>query len=154
MAADVQITPAGPADIDELAAALRPADAAEIAAYGLADAREALHASLRASTLAWAARVDGHLAAVLGLAPLSMMSDTGAPWMMGTALLDKHSRILVRLTPQYIRRMRSHTPHLVNVVHAENATSVRWLQRLGFTLGPIFPLGTTGALFRKFEMKD
>lgn len=154
MAVDVQLTPAQPADVDALAAALRPADAAEIAAYGLADAHEALHASLQTSALAWAARVDGELAAVIGLAPLSMMSSTGAPWMMGTPVLEKHHRILVRLTPQYIRRMREITPHLANVVHAENATSVRWLQRLGFTLGPVFPLKPTGAPFRQFEMKD
>jgi hypothetical protein len=44
-------------------------------------------------------------------------------------------------------------PHLINFVHAENRTSVRWLRRLGFTVHPVMPYGRLGEPFHPFEMR-
>lgn len=109
--------------------------------------------SVMNSVLCWTGEADGEVAAIMGVAPLSVMSGIGSPWMMGTPLLDRHSRVLVRMTPSYIARMLRAFPHLVNFVHADNTTSVRWLRRLGFTMHAPEPYGQAGELFHKFEMK-
>ncbi len=52
---------------EELALTLRPEDTAEVLACGFGSAREALLLSLQRSEAAWAAMVDGAVAAMFGL---------------------------------------------------------------------------------------
>ena len=152
--ADVLIRPTQAGDVEILAANLREQDLAETGAYGHADPLPGLRRSVAHSMLCWSAFADGELACIIGVAPLSVLGGIGSPWMMGTPVLDAHSRVLVRRTPEYIAKMLKAFPHLVNHVHAENTTSVRWLKRLGFTLHKAEPFGALGAPFHKFEMKD
>lgn len=150
---EILIRPTEPGDADTLFDNLRPSDLAECQAYGDRDIRESIRSSAARSLLCWSAFADGELACIIGCAPISVMSGIGSPWMLGTPVLDRHSRVLVRRTPEYIARMLRAFPHLVNFVHTENTTSVRWLRRLGFTLHPAAPYGARGALFHLFEMK-
>jgi hypothetical protein len=151
--ADVLIRNTEPGDAALLAANLREADLAEVRAYGYDDPLPGLERSVASSVLCWSGFVDGELAAIIGVSPISVISGVGSPWMMGTPLLDRHSRILVRRTPDYIARMLTAFPHLVNHVHAKNVTSVRWLRRLGFTLHEAAPYGPLGEPFHPFEMR-
>ena len=151
--ADVLIRRTAPGDVEILAANLREQDLAETRAYGHAEPLPGLRRSVAHSMLCWSGFVNGELACILGAAPLSVLGGIGSPWMMGTSVLDAHSRVLVRETPGYISKMLKAFPHLVNHVHAENTTSVRWLKRLGFTLHPAEPFGALGEPFHKFEMK-
>lgn len=151
--AEVVIRPTQPGDAALLAANLRASDLAEIHAYGREDPLPGLQRSADNSVLCWSGFVDGELAAIIGVAPLSVLGGIGSPWMMGTPLLDQHSRVLVRRTPEYIARMLRAFPHLVNFVHAKNTTSVRWLRRLGFTLHEAAPYGERGEPFHRFEMR-
>ena len=151
--ADVEIRPTLPGDVEILIANLRPSDLAECRAYGKPDIAAGIESSVKRSMLCWTGLVDGELAAILGVAPVSVMTGIGSPWMLGTPVLDAHSRILVRETPGYIAKMLNAFPHLVNFVHAKNTTSVRWLRRLGFTLHQAVPYGALGEPFHPFEMK-
>lgn len=151
--ADVLIRPTEPGDAALLYANLRPQDLAECLAYGRPDIASGIEGSVRRSLLCWTGLVDGEIAAIIGATPLSALGGIGSPWMLGTPVLDRHSRVLVSKTPEYIARMLTAFPHLVNFVHAENTTSVRWLRRLGFTLHEAAPYGAKGELFHKFEMK-
>lgn len=151
--ADVLIRPTEPGDAARLFAHLRASDLAECQAYGREDIAAGIEASVRRSILCWTGLVDGELAAIIGVAPVDMLSGIGSPWMLGTPVLDRHSRILVRRTPEYISRMLKAFPHLVNFVHAKNTTSVRWLRRLGFTLHEAVPYGPLGEPFHPFEMR-
>lgn len=151
--ADVLIRPTQPGDAAELAANLRPSDLAECQAYGREDIATGVIASADRSMLCWTAFIDGDLAAILGCAPINMLTGIGSPWMLGTPVLDRHQRVLVRETPEYIAKMLNAFPHLVNFVHAKNTTSVRWLRRLGFTLHPAQPYGALGEPFHYFEMR-
>lgn len=150
---DVVIRLTQPGDAAELAANLRPADLAECRAYGRGDIAAGIISSANRSMLCWTGLVDGELAAIIGVAPISVMSGIGSPWMLGTPVLDQHSRVLVRRTPEYIAKMLNAFPHLVNFVHAKNTTSVRWLRRLGFTLHAAQPYGALGEPFHPFEMR-
>ena len=151
--AEVLIRPTEPGDVGMLYANLRASDRAECEAYGRADVLEGIRASAARSLLCWTGLIDGQLAAILGCSPLSVVSGIGSPWMLGTPALDAHSRVLVAQTPKYIATMLAVFPHLVNHVHAKNATSVRWLRRLGFTLHAPEPYGPLNEPFRKFEMR-
>jgi hypothetical protein len=152
--ADVLIRETQPGDVHLLAQNLRDSDQAEVRACGEVNMHRAVGRSVVASTLCWSGFVDGELAAILGVSPLStMLTGRGSPWMLGTPVLDRHGRILVRKTPEYIARMLTAFPHLINFVHARNATSVRWLRRLGFTLYEPVAYGPLGEMFHPFEMR-
>lgn len=153
MAADVLIRPTQPDDVTTLIANLRASDLAECQAYGRPDIAAGIRSSATRSLLCWSGFVDGELAAIMGVAPINMLNGLGSPWMLGTPVLDRNSRILVRATPVYIGRMLTAFPHLVNFVHAKNTTSVRWLRRLGFTLYDAVPHGPLGEPFHPFEMR-
>lgn len=140
-------------DAELLIANLREADLAECLAYGNPSVAKDIRNSVARSMLCWSGFIDGELAAILGVTPVNVMGGTGSPWMLGTPVLDRHSRVLVRTVPVYIARMLKAFPHLVNFVHAENTTSVRWLHRLGFTLHEAVPYGKSGAPFHPFEMR-
>lgn len=148
----VEIRPAVEADGQALLEALRPADIAEAQAAGFEPA-EAVLASLRASSVAMTGLVNGELACVFGVVPVSLLGGVGCPWLLGTPVLDRHARVLVRLAPKYIWLMRSRFPHLVNHVHTEHTESVRWLRRLGFRFSEPWLHPETGATFYTFEMK-
>lgn len=148
------IRPTEPGDADALFSNLRASDLAECRAYGRGGATAAGVASnVNRSALCWSGFVDGDLAAILGVAPINMLTGIGSPWMLGTPVLDAHQRILVRKTPEYIARMLKAFPHLVNFVHAHNTTSVRWLRRLGFSFSEPAPFGALGEPFHRFEMR-
>ena len=151
--ADVLIRPTEPGDAARLFANLRASDLAECRAYGRPDIAASIESSVDRSVLCWTGLVDGELAAIIGVAPINALAGIGSPWMLGTPVLDRHQRILVRMTPEYISRMLKAFPHLVNYVHAKNTTSVRWLRRLGFTLHEAVPYGPLGEPFHPFEMR-
>ena len=151
--ADVLIRPTEPGDVARLFANLRASDLAECRAYGRPDIAASIESSVNRSVLCWTGLVDGELAAIIGVAPINALTGIGSPWMLGTPVLDRHQRILVRMTPEYISRMLKAFPHLVNYVHAKNTTSVRWLRRLGFTLHEAVPYGPLGEPFHPFEMR-
>jgi len=151
--AEVLIRRTEPGDAEHLGTQLRPADAHEVRAYGHTDLVLACQRSVAHSVLCWSAFINGELAAILGCAPVSLVSGIGSPWMLGTPVLDAHARILVRSTPGYIAQMLKAFPHLVNHVHTENVTSVRWLRRLGFTVHEAQPFGALGEPFHPFEMR-
>lgn len=150
----VELRAPTPADVDALAAGLRPQDQDELDACGQPDHRAAIAASVEASAWCRAVLVDGQLAAILGVAPFgTLLAPAGAPWMLGTDLVPRHRRTLARLAPRYIRRMLRDFPALKNYVHARNTIAVRWLQRIGFRLHPAQPYGPLGEPFHQFEMR-
>ena len=151
--ADVLIRPTEPGDAARLFANLRASDLTECRAYGHLDIAASIASCVDRSVLCWTGLVDGELAAIIGVAPVNMLTGVGSPWMLGTPVLDRHQRVLVRMTPEYISRMLKVFPHLVNYVHAKNTTSVRWLRRLGFTLHEAVPYGPLGEPFLPFEMR-
>lgn len=150
---DVLIRQTIPGDAEALFDNLRPADMAECVAYGVPDICEAIRDSVKRSMLCWTVFIDGELAAIMGASAINFIGGVGSPWMLGTPVLDRNARILMRETPDYIARMLRAFPHLCNFVHAENVTSVRWLRRLGFTVHHPEPYGRFGALFHCFELK-
>lgn len=152
--ADVVMRAPHAGDAKALAADMRPADVAEVLACGETDLVRVVQDGIDDSALCWTIEVDGQVAGVVGVVPLGgLLSEVGVPWMLGTPLVQKHRRMLVRISHAYIRRMLGAYPHLLNFVHTDNAVAVRWLKRTGFELQPAVPYGPLGALFHRFDLK-
>lgn len=149
----VELRPPVPADALVLAAHLRQADAAECVASGRSDFAQAIKESIDYSTWAMTALSDGHMVCIFGVTPKgSLLSSVGSPWMLGTDLVRREGRALMRLAPQYIAAMLRLYPRLENHVHEENSVAKAWLQRMGFALADATPRGPTGAMFHHFTM--
>lgn len=150
----VEFRAPGAADIDELAANMRPADVVECQAAGVEDLRECIADGVRHSDPCWAALIDGKVAAVFGARPLgSLLNPVAAVWLLGTPVLTANRRAFARHAPRYIWQMLQAYPHLVNYVHADNEPAVRFLRHHKFTVHAPVPYGPHGALFHPFEMR-
>jgi hypothetical protein len=149
---EVKFTPPTDAAVDELIANMREQDVAEVYAAGHSDLRKVVEEGVRISRWSLAARIDGELACIFGLAVRgSALTPLGVPWLLGTPLVPKHRRVLARLAPRYIQGMLQTAPRLLNTVHARNTVAVQWLKRMGFRLHEPFA-APTGEMFHLFEM--
>lgn len=140
----------------ELAARMRAADIAELAACDHHDLLGVVERGVRGSRICWSVLEDGEVLCVFGVAPLRphlLLEHVGVPWLLGTEAMFRHWRSLVRVPPSYIALMLDAYPRLVNFVHADNHQSIRWLRRMGFALDSAAPFGPNGAPFHRFEMQ-
>jgi hypothetical protein len=141
-----------PAAADELVAHMRQADIDECLAMGMTDIRAAVAESVEASVISWTATVDGRVACIFGVTPVTVLGSEGIPWMVGTPLISKHARAFIRMSPLYIAQMLRAYPHLANYVHSRNRQAVAWLKRMGFTIREAVE-ASTGEMFHPFEMR-
>ena len=140
-------------DVVELAAAVREPDRKEIWRSSAVSPEGALRRALRVSDVVWTGRYDGEMVCMFGVAPVSILTGIGSPWMVGTDLIEKHARPFLRANKTYIEDMLRRYPVLMNYADTENVVAVRWLEWLGFKMSPPKPYGPFGFLFHRFEMR-
>ena len=150
--ADVTYHEPTPADLEHIAANLRPADLAEMQATLPIAALEGLRRSVAMSHEACVARVDGIAACVFGLGVGSYMAGLMRPWLFGTSAVEANGRIFLRSNRVVVNDWSSRFD-LENWVDARHTVSVRWLRWLGFTMHEAAPFGPFGFDFHRFEMR-
>lgn len=149
----VEFRPPQAGDVAALVPRLRAADLAECdALVGPGNAERAIAASLRNSVHAWTVWAGSDVVCVLGVTALNLLGGIGAPWMMGTPLVDRHRGALMRAAPSYIAAMLATFPHLRNVVDARNTRSIAWLRRMGFQIHAPVPVGVASLPFHPFSL--
>lgn len=147
----IAIVPATDMHVAELAPRMRAADVREIeAALGVAPLA-ALAMSLRRSTEAWAGTVDGAVACVFGVGPLSLLGGEGCPWLLGSELVERSAFAFARRNRAMVARWLATYPVLRNHVDARNIKAIRWLGWLGFEVKPPVPYGVSRLPFHPFE---
>ena len=129
----MRLVPAERAHIPELAARLREWDVTECRAMGHEPAA-ALRDGLARSLWALTALVDGKPEAMMGVVPLSIIEGTGVPWMLGTEVVYRHGRDLLRYGPAILSEMQETFPVMSNFVGADNARAIRLLRHWGWRI--------------------
>lgn len=130
----IEFVPASPAHIGTLAARMREIDRLECSLMGHSP-KEALRMSMRYSTLAYTAKVDGRAEAMFGVSTVSLLTGEGSPWLLMTDAGAKQAKALVRDGRRYSVLFQTVFPTLRNLVHADNHVAIRWLRRLGYGIG-------------------
>ncbi|MHB0785575.1 phage protein Gp13 family protein [Bradyrhizobium sp. 5.13L] len=130
---------------------MRKADRDEIAAASGKSPAEALAFSLRKSSQAWTAIIDGRPEVMFGVADLNILAGVGAPWLLGTDAIDRHFRQFLRRSVSWRDQLLRRYPVLRNFVDDRNVVSIRWLRWLGFRFTD--PVTFRGYAFRAFELR-
>lgn len=130
---NAQTVPAMPEHIEELIVNLRSEDLAEVCAFGRGV--EPIRDSFKLADASHALLVDGRVVAVWGI--LELEDGAAALWMHGTRDLPRHARLVLRFSRAVIGRLAVHYRRLQVLVSAKYRQSCRWLQWLGFELGPL-----------------
>ena len=144
----IEVVPASVVHVGPIATRMREIDKLECAIMGRGPKR-ALRQSLAGSTVAWTVKINGRAEAMMGAAAVSTLDGIGSPWLLMTDEAVRHARVLVVLGRGYSDAMQGLFRVLENNVHADNDVSIRWLSRLGYTIGPVFDMN--GHPMRRFR---
>lgn len=139
--------------LEHVASNLKAADREEVyATVGHCRYADALRLSvILADSVRVAVSAYGEPVALLGVQTVSLIHNTGAPWLMTTRTGPRHARALMTLGQQYTAAMLEKYNELENYVDARHTESVAWLQRLGYTLDKPQPYGPFGLPFHRFH---
>jgi len=135
------LEPATMAHAEELALNMRQADIGEVWRAAHVKPLEAIQKSMVASRDTNTGLADGRVMCMFGVAPQTALAATGMMWLLGHNDLPKHSRILLRGGKEYVRQMLREYATLIAAGDSRNVVALRWLQWLGFDLGPAVPFG-------------
>lgn len=139
-------------DVVLIADHVREADALEAKAQGFG-IEPGLARCLALSPKAWLFTINGEPAALMGVAPASVLSGVGVPWMIATDVVDRYPVTFLRNCRLLLPSVLGVYQHLVNFVDDRNTRSQRFLAALGFTLSKPVPFGPHGLPFRRFELR-
>lgn len=145
-----RIEPATADHINEISKMVRPHDRDELmAAFGqIPD--EAMADGLRYSD-ALTGYIDDQPVCMWGVAPVCLLTGLGAPWMVGTSLLDRFALPFMRECRPQVLELFSNYARLENYVDVRNVRAIRWLKALGFTVDDeAQPYGIYRLPFRRF----
>jgi hypothetical protein len=141
-------------DVEVVAQNMRASDVRTLAAiFPELTPLEVLNTGVYHAALVWTFVHEREPIAIYGATPLSMLSDSAAPWLLATDMAFKYGRALVRDGRRYTERMLDYFPHLMNYVDSRDTKAVRWLAHIGYTVHPAEPYGPFDVPFHKFEIR-
>ena len=153
MADKIEIRDVEPGDIDMLVANMRDHDIQEVNAATRMGIENAVKTSVNLSTYSKTGLVNDELVCMWGVCPISLLSSSGSPWMLGTDLISKKQRIFLRRSKPWLDDIRKDYRYLENFVDERNVMSIKWLKWLGFEMDEAEPYGIHGEPFHKFTME-
>lgn len=153
MADKIEIRDVEPGDIDMLVANMREHDIQEVNAATRMGIENAVKTSVNLSTYSKTGLVNDELVCIWGVCPISLLSSSGSPWMLGTDLIKQKQRIFLRRSKPWLDDIRKDYRYLENFVDERNVMSIKWLKWLGFEMDEAEPYGIHGEPFHKFTME-
>lgn len=139
--------------ISRLVPRVREADRRELWAGWRHTPEESLRQGLQNSSHAWTGFIDFEPVCMFGVVPASILSGTGAPWLIGSDAIERHAITFLRRSRTQVARMRAVYQLLANHVAIENEAAQRWLVWLGFELADPVTFGPDRMLFRPFSWR-
>jgi len=131
---------------------MRKSDAVEVMASHGHTPIEALKVSFKCSGYSSIAVADGVPFSMFGVTMSNITTGLGYPWLLSSNEVFKHKEYFLKNAPSVLEDIIFICPRLVNYVHHENKTSIKWLRSLGFTIEDPEPYGVKEELFHKFHM--
>lgn len=123
-------------DVPYVAAHLREGDRLELERFYEDPPEAVLHGSLLESRMAWTAIApDDTPVAIWGAAAWPTDPTYGCPWLLGTDLIKESMGDFLWLSRRFVKVMDRQFLGLANLVDAQYAEAVRWLEWLGFQKG-------------------
>ena len=153
MADKVEIREVEEGDVAVLVRNMREHDIQEVNAATHMGLRNAVQTSVIMSTYSKTGLVNDELVCMWGVCPISLLSGSGSPWMLGTDLITEKQRIFLRRSKPWLADIRKDYRYLENFVDARNTMSIKWLKWLGFEMDEAEPYGIHGEPFHKFTME-
>ena len=138
-------------DLPGLAERLREADRLELTLAVGPDIQRALELAAQVADECFVAETpeDGVIA-FFGVTP-TVFPEIGSPWLLGTDAMMKYPKSIVQGGAWATERWLTKYPTLANYVHAENGSSIAWIQHMGYSLGKLVHYyGVAGAPFYQF----
>ena len=127
MADKVEIRDVEQSDIAVLVRNMREHDKMEVNAATHMGLRNAVQTSVIMSTYSKTGLVNDELVCMCGVCPISLLSASGSPWMLGTDLITEKQRIFLRRSKPWLADIRKDYRYLENFVDARNTMSIKWL---------------------------
>lgn len=151
---EVTVEPAAVSDAYELADVMRAEDRAECEALGGGTPLDHIVGSLESSALAYTLRLNGEVAAMYGAAPAddTVLCLRGVVWMLTGRSVARYPKAFWIQCLIGLERMLAVYPCLEQMVDARYEASLRWVRRLGFTVGPIRHMGPGRAPFHHIRI--
>lgn len=131
----------------------RRADVEELAAASGRTCLEALLDGLLRCDTPLTGLINGEPACMFGVVQTNRVYNIGAPWMIGTELLEQHALAFLRRSKPAFYPLAAQYSELVNYVDARHTAAIRWLKWLGFEFDEAKPHGVAGLPFHRFYMK-
>jgi hypothetical protein len=153
LADKIEIRDVEPGDIDMLVENMRKHDIQEVNAATRMGIRNAVKTSVNLSSYSKTGLVNDELVCMWGVCPISLISGSGSPWMLGTDLINEKQRIFLRRSKPWLDDIRKDYRYLENFVDERNVMSIKWLKWLGFEMDEAEPYGIHGEPFHKFTME-
>ena len=152
MKAEIEIVPACAAHVRTIARRMRQADRDEIEAVSTKTPAQALAFSLRNSSIARTALIDGTAEVMFGVGDINVLAGVGAPWLLATDVVELHRVAFLRASVGWRDQLLRRYPIMRNVVDARNRSSIRWLRWLGSSFSE--PIMLKGHAFHLFELRS
>lgn len=150
---EIQLIRPTPEGVRYIAETMREDDKAEILLASGESPIEALEAGVEMSDYIAMAVINGTPCSIFGLVVKNLLCGSGVPWLLSSEAVLSHKRQFLLQSQSVLSSMLDVCSELMNYVHVDNGFSIRWLQRIGFTLEDPEPYGVSGALFHKFYMR-
>jgi len=147
------VRPSMPSDCEVVAEGMKEADRLEIWASNRSTPFDALRKGLERSAVCWTGVWRGRPMGMCGCISMGLVGRVGSPWMLTTDEITQAALPFWRENRRYLSGLMERYDLLFNYVDARHATSIRWLRRLGFSIGPAEPFGVDGLPFHRFEMR-
>jgi hypothetical protein len=127
----IVVAPATIEHAERMAPVMRKEDSTEVIALGYSPL-EALRSSLAESEIAETALLGEHIVAMWGAIPQTQFGHKAFMWMLGTDLVPKHPRELLRGSKSFIDHIHRTYPLLECFVDTRYTKAVRWIRWMGF----------------------
>jgi len=150
---NIEIRDIEPQDIDELVRNMRQADRDEVKASTNLPLRSVIDHSIRLSSYSKAGLVNGELACLWGVCPISILSSKGSPWLLATPVIEQYPMAFLRRCKPYIKKFKELYSSMENYVDVRNTVAIHWLKWMGFKMEEPQAWGVQGLDFHKFTMR-